>query len=64
MGPLAALTQLAALDLSRCRLTKLPDAVAALPALRRLGLQNNLLTELPEGVYLACLERLYLAGNQ
>lgn len=58
------LSQLAELDLSRCNLDRLPEAVATLPALRRLALGNNYLSALPVGPYLACLERLDLRWNR
>ena len=64
LAPLAALPQLAALDFRRCLMGELPPPVASLPALRTLLLHRNRLKELPEGAYLANLERLDLSKNE
>lgn len=62
LAPLAGLTSLSALDLSRCGLKELPQEAVALP-LRTLLLAGNKLAALPEGPYLAALERLDCGNN-
>lgn len=63
-APLRKLTALARLDLRVCALAELPPQVAALPALRTLLLAGNYLRALPDGRYLASLERLDVRDNE
>lgn len=68
LGPLpadwSALQDLSHLSFSRCELAAVPAAALRLPRLETLSLNDNQLSELPDGTDLPEVQSINLAGNQ